>query len=630
MEKPRRLRRKFGFAFAWLAFAGLCAGIFLLYRAAEPSADRLLPNFNRTSASTVSMRLEGTTFDSYVGNAKIWSLYARVIEGEQPANGSVGEIENATITDIRDGKLYEQPGADGVSAARNSAAGVVVNRALQSTTQPPLVATFSAANGAYVAGGTSALPLDIQTTYVVQRELRLTVNVIVKAVNGDKLEADTLTILDMVNRRNNKPERRLLCEHGAKVTTKDGQIQANVARYDPATRMVEALGGARAKSKSNTMQAERLFWSLGDGIVRCPEAASGTWSGTPYTAEGLSIDTRKQTIEGNTMRMQLFTGAIAGLGLTLPIAGQTSKPVSSPPAAHAPSNQKSGAGSGLPQTNPAPGTTDKMATFIWSHYYLDEKTGLGSGHAFTYKLGDAILTGDNVSINTKKNLLDADTNLALDDPKHHATANKAHVDRTKGKEVALYTGNVVLVLKPEIEPNAGKMPARGSKELLPAPVIIPPEVQNGIGGQPPAGVNQPEDRTTLQKRGATIYCDNVEHRYKLKYFILRGHVIAKQRILRENNTILERTLTCEHLEYDAKADKMTLFPPVALIDSDGQQGRNETDKVTIGTKEGEENIASPGRMIGTIFPPQDDEADTPDPNPPPAQAQPKPQGNPKK
>ena len=629
MEKPRRLRRKFGFAFAWLAFAGLCAGIFLLYRAAEPSANRLLPNFNRTSASTVSMRLEGTTFDSYVGNAKIWSLYARVIEGEQPANGSVGEIENATITDIRDGKLYEQPGADGVSAARNSAAGVVVNRALQSTTQPPLVATFSAAKGEYVAGGTSALPLDIQTTYVVQRELRLTVNVIVKAVNGDKLEADTLTILDMVNRRNNKPERRLLCEHGVKVTTKDGQIQANVARYDPATRMVEALGGARAKSKSNTMQAERLFWSLGDGIVRCPEAASGTWSGTPYTAEGLSIDTRKQTIEGNTMRMQLFTGAIAGLGLTLPIAGQTSKPVSSPPAAHAPSNQKSGAGSGLPQTNPAPGTTDKMADISAKNLHGDGPTGTWVGQHFTYKLSDAILTGDNVRIDTKKRILDAEGNLVLDDPKHHATANKAHVDQTKGKEVAFYTGNVVLVLKPEIEPNAGRMPGTGSKELLPAPLTIPPAARNGAGGQPPAGANQQDDHASLQRRGATVTCDSIEHRFKKKYFILRGHVIAKQRILQTDNTILERTLTCEHLEYDAKADKMTLFPPVDMIQSDGQNIHSLKSKVTIGTKEGAETIDAP-EMSGMAFPPTDDEADTPAPAPPPAQAQPRPQGNPKK
>jgi hypothetical protein len=93
------------------------------------------------------------------------------------------------------------------------------------------------------------------------------------------------------------------------------QIQTNQARYDPADRNVECLGGARGSFKEGTVQAERIFWSLRDQVMRVPDTAMGTMNGIPFTADGMVVDLKQRTLAANHahLRIRIDKGATASL-----------------------------------------------------------------------------------------------------------------------------------------------------------------------------------------------------------------------------------------------------------------------------------------------------------------------------
>ena len=100
-------------------------------------------------------------------------------------------------------------------------------------------------------------------------------------------------------------QRRILCESGVRVTSKSMEALSNHAVYFPKERTVECTGGVRGTSKEVTVQAERFFWFLGEETIRCPETVSGTVRGTPFTADGLVIDLKRQRLHANRARMQI-------------------------------------------------------------------------------------------------------------------------------------------------------------------------------------------------------------------------------------------------------------------------------------------------------------------------------------
>jgi hypothetical protein len=255
------------------------------------------------------------------------------------------------------------------------------------------------------------------------------------------------------------------------------------------------------------------------------------------------------------------------------------------------------------KSNPSPlpaATSTQNANQKYDDLYLDkpeldETTGLWTGTHFTYRRDDTVITGDKARHNNKTRILDAEGNLTLDDPKHHVTGDKAHVERDKS--LAVITGNIVIVLKPEKEEaNAG----------------APTSADTG---------NDSQKVQSEKKHGGTVTCDRVDDDYKRKYSILNGHLVFKQHILRKNGETLDRTLTAEHAEYDGKQDKMVLFKPVDGTDSDGQKLHTDDD-VIIGTKEGAETIQFKGKVFVQFVQPKEDDADKD--NKPPA----KPEKNP--
>jgi hypothetical protein len=218
-------------------------------------------------------------------------------------------------------------------------------------------------------------------------------------------------------------------------------------------------------------------------------------------------------------------------------------------------------------------TTTKWAEFnAASGGDVDEKTGITTGHDFTYKEGDMVVTGANARYNKKTKVLDADGRLALDNPRQHVTGDKAHVDNSKKAKLAVFTGSVVIVIKPKDRPaDAGANEVAGEKG-----------------------------------KGGTITCDRVDDYYKKDFAILTGHLTFKQKITKKDGGMVERTLTADHAEYDGKHDKMHLFPPVDVKDTDGQEAHFTTDAL-VGTKEGEETLESKGKISLKIL--LDDDAD---------------------
>ncbi len=190
---------------------------------------------------------------------------------------------------------------------------------------------------------------------------------------------------------------------------------------------------------------------------------------------------------------------------------------------------------------------------------LSAKTGIAKGKNVVYTEGNMKFTALTAVYNDNTRQLDAQGNLELDDPKHHVTGDKSHVDRKK--QQAIITGGVIITLKPT-----------------------------------PQDPNVPANPDTAKQRQypVIITCDRVEDSYKKDFIVLTGHLIFKQNILKDNGKMVERTLTSEHAEYDGKSNQLHLFQPVKAHDSEGQTIDFENDAF-VGTKEGDETLTTPGK-----------------------------------
>jgi len=224
----------------------------------------------------------------------------------------------------------------------------------------------------------------------------------------------------------------------------------------------------------------------------------------------------------------------------------------------------------------------------WHH---DEQTQLDVCDEFVYEEKDTTITGDHGRYNGKEKILDATGSLTLDDPKHHLTADKAHIERKQ--KLAVFIGHVVMTLKPETPGAGGPPPAK--------PGAAPdPSVRHAAADAQPSprtASDEPTEteRSQSRKRGATATCDHVDDWYsaKRKFSVLKGHVIFTQVVNRKDGTKVTRTLLCEHAEYDGVKDSLKLFAPVNGYDTDNEDLHFKED-VLIGTKEGYETLTSRG------------------------------------
>jgi hypothetical protein len=199
----------------------------------------------------------------------------------------------------------------------------------------------------------------------------------------------------------------------------------------------------------------------------------------------------------------------------------------------------------------------------------DDKTGIATGTKFRYVEEDLVMTGDNAQYNNKTEFLKADSNLIMENKRYRVTGGKADIDNSK-KKLAIITENVIIVLKP----NEKKEP-------------------------PPSTSKEETNKADINEergRGVTITCDRVEALWKKKFIKMFGNLVFKQKVKKKDGLEVERTLFAEHAEYDDKKEVLHLFKPVRGEDTEGQKVEFEKD-VFIGTKEGEETLQTPGKMI---------------------------------
>ena len=267
-----------------------------------------------------------------------------------------------------------------------------------------------------------------------------------------------------------------------------------------------------------------------------------------------------------------------------------------PSALPAPPSTARATGQSPPPTTKATGDSQKHADLDLLDPTVDERTGITTGRDVVYKEDDMVVTGAKARytrFNKNTGMLEAEGNLVLDDPKYHITGDKASYDNRANAKIAIVTGTVVIVIKPKDKPSD----------------------------------TNPSDVAKQKSNGATIYCDRLDYFRNKKFVVLTGHLIFKQTITKDNGRTVERTMTAEHAEHDQKADKMHLFAPVEVKDTDDQEGHFDKD-VFVGTKEGEETLQSSGRFKGKINVDSDDADDTKGTTPDPKKPEPgkEPQG----
>src|SRR5262245_61937588 len=122
------------------------------------------------------------------------------------------------------------------------------------------------------------------------------------------------------------------------------------------------------------------------------------------------------------------TALVVGIGWNLHASARQT-----PPKNPAPPNQ----------TKPAAQKPQKFAALeIRENPTYDSKTGIATGRNFTYREDDMTITGIMARYNDKTKRLLADGDLTMDDPQYYITGDKADVDNSKAKKLAIITGNV--------------------------------------------------------------------------------------------------------------------------------------------------------------------------------------------
>jgi len=283
----RRIRR----VITWCAAIGFVATAIVAYRWAEPSP-RSLMNAHSPVGANASVQLINTPFAGYVDGFRAWSIHAGQVDVLRLPNSALTSIQSAQVVEIRDGNLYDPPTIS-AQTARNTGPRIMAAGAID-TDKRRIAATFRADQGRYSLGALQMAPPDLEMMYTVQWQFRLMGNVVFKTRAKDELTAPSMTVYSLINRKTGRSEQRIQCEEGAKMTHLGIQVTANTMRFSPKDRMVECLTGVRGTFKQGNVQAERVYWSLNNEVLRCPESASGVVHGMPFTADGLTLDVKRR------------------------------------------------------------------------------------------------------------------------------------------------------------------------------------------------------------------------------------------------------------------------------------------------------------------------------------------------
>lgn len=276
--------------------------------------------------------------------------------------------------------------------------------------------------------------------------------------------------------------------------------------------------------------------------------------------------------------------SVAVLGITLCLRAPAGPPPSRKPAV--PSS--SAARTVPPVSSSAPAQDEMAHMHFLGGFRGSGRTHVVTGGRFEYREKDAVITGDIARWDDSKKILDASGHLVFDDPSHHATGDRAHVEDQKG--LSDIRENVILILKPQ-----GSVGSGG-------------EALGTGGGAAGAGSGHDADADSMKRHGVKVTCDHVEDEYRRKYVKLFGHLTFFQSFVDDEGKSVERTVTAQHAEYDGKAETMTFYPPVEGHDNRGQTFKSAKEVMRVGTKSGDEWIDGKDAIMNFLPQHRDEEA----------------------
>ena len=272
---------------AWLAVATLASLVFLAYRwAASPIPPN--PHPGVASSGTTSFHMEDMPVYDRQDGRKTWQLHADSVDITPQLHSGLGAIQNATITMIKDGKIFEAP--------KDSPSRVISPNDPSDNSLPDgkVAATFKANQGQYALGNMMTPPSDLDSAFSVIWQFNLTGDVEFAAAAGEKMTSQSLVIYSLAKKGGGKPFLRIVCDNGAKIIRNKIEVVSNKVRYQPSDGVIECLGGVRCVFDHGTVQAERIYWSLKEEVLRCPDTASGKYDDTEFTLTESVFDMKRQ------------------------------------------------------------------------------------------------------------------------------------------------------------------------------------------------------------------------------------------------------------------------------------------------------------------------------------------------
>jgi hypothetical protein len=290
-----------------------CGGVALIvsvywwaYRKPQPPPQEPRTDFTKNP----TLRLENAPFTSFVGGRPSWALRAGRVDFQNSPGSALSNIQNATLFQIRDGKLYDLPKE---MSALDKPKQNAKKPAPASAKTPDVAATFQAEQGEYTLRDVKSLPYDLALLFTPKWQFKLTGDVVFHTESGATLQTPEMILIEMASQSKPKTEQRVLCDKGVLISSKEVRIQANKARFNLQDKSVECLEGMRGTFKEGSVQAEHAFWSLPQGQIFFPNMTRGVWRGMPFEALELTLDLKRKTLQSKFVRIDVKPKELEGV-----------------------------------------------------------------------------------------------------------------------------------------------------------------------------------------------------------------------------------------------------------------------------------------------------------------------------
>lgn len=310
------------------------------------------------------------------------------------------------------------------------------------------------------------------------------------------------------------------------------RLHARYATYEGASRYLQVFN-ASLSSDTITLQCDLVSWQDHTRQLRCAGRIRGTLRDGEFAASSLHYLGSEQRIVAEGVRLLVRTD--------LQLANLLQTPATA--------------------SNGAPARNTRRVEITFRRLEEQQgKTRIGEG--LVIRDGDTTITADRAEQDIEAQIIRAQGNLRVTDPRVDITADRLTIELKEKR--ALLEGNVQIVVKPK-EDTSAPPPAEESRSLR-----------------------------TEMRQPVQITCDRAENLYQKKVITLSGNLKMVQLLKESGKT---RTLTAQKAVYNSRTEQVQLVGEVHGVDEKGQEFT--APEMLVSVKEGDEwlRIDQPGRMV---------------------------------